>query len=153
MLVEVSPFNPAARRIEGGIWNEDVLPVMDWEIAEMRVVMPADLQTVLGFETPVLRWRRSKFEHVIATHAQPTEQQVLNDLSGYLNRWERAGLAPAKTETWRVFFRKDVRWVLVVIGRDREGSLNAIAMYSPSDKNYLRNMIAKGNYSYREGVQ
>lgn len=39
---------------------------------------------------------------------------------------------------------------MVVIGRDVEGSMNVITAYSPSDSNYLPNMIAKGDYLYRK---
>ena len=147
--MEVSPFNPGARREPGGVWNEHQLPVLEWEIAERRVVLPVDLQIVLQLETSVLRWRRSKYEKVAREHAQQVEQRVLLDLDHHLDRWERAGPEPGKSETWRVFFRVEGRWVLVVIGRDREGSTNVVTLYSPSDNRYLVNMIAKGGYQIR----
>lgn len=100
--MEVSPFNSKARRVAGGIWNAHVLPMMEWGIAEQRVVLPAALQASLGFTTPVLRWRRSKYEQVVID--QPIEKRILSDLSGYLNHWERVGIVPGKSATWRVFF-------------------------------------------------
>jgi hypothetical protein len=146
---EVSPLNPAARREVGGVWNEDNLPILEWEIAEERVVLPEDLQILLGLETPVLRWRRSKYEQVMVDHDQPIEQRARRHLSAWLSRWERAGAEPGKSETWRVFLREAGRWVVVVIGRDREGSLNLITVHSPSDKKYVPNMLAKGEYAFR----
>jgi hypothetical protein len=150
MRWEVSPFNPDARRQPGGFWNEDTLPVTEWEIPEHRVVLPADLQAALGLGVSVLRWRRSKHEQVSVDHGQPIEQRVRRNLSAWLTRWERAGTEPGKLETWRVFFRENERWIVVVIGRDREESLNVVTVYSPSDKNYLPNMLAKGDYGFRE---
>lgn len=52
--MEVSPYNSRARRAKGGIWNGDVLPIMEWEAAEHRMVVPEDLQRALGIDTPVL---------------------------------------------------------------------------------------------------
>jgi hypothetical protein len=149
----VSPFNPVAHREAGGVWNENDLPILEWEIPEERVVLTAELQILLGLETPVLRWRRSKYEQVMVEHAQPIEHGVRRHLSAWLSRWERAGAEPGKPETWRVFLRAGGRWVVVVIRRDREGSLNLITVHSPSDKRYVPNMLAKGDYAFRSSTE
>lgn len=47
-LGAASPVNPAAVRGPSGIWNEESLPVTEWEAAEHRVVLPQSLQKALG---------------------------------------------------------------------------------------------------------
>lgn len=150
--IEISPINSRAHRVPGGIWNEDELPVLEWEMPEHRVVLPEELRHLCGFDVPVLRWARSKYQRVLERHIQPVEQQVLRDLSEHLGGWIRAGLEPGKTDVWRVFFQVEDRWCVAVLGRDRNGSHNVVTMHSPSDRNYLPNMMAKGNYAARENV-
>jgi hypothetical protein len=148
--IEISPINPRARRVPGGIWNEDELPVLPWEAPEHRVVIPEDLGRLLGVEVAVLRWARSKYQRVLERHSQPIEVRVLHMPSAHIAGWLLAGPGPGKADKWRVFFQIEQRWCVAVIGRDRNGSYNVITMHSPSDRNYLPNMMAKGKYSARE---
>jgi hypothetical protein len=41
--IETHPLNPGARRQRGGYWNEDTLPITEWETSERRVVVPHHL--------------------------------------------------------------------------------------------------------------
>jgi hypothetical protein len=63
--------------------------------------------------------------------------------SAHIAGWLLAGPEPGKADKWRVFFQIEQRWCVAVIGRDRNGSYNVITMHSPSDRNYLPNMMAK----------
>lgn len=147
---EVSPHNADAVRGPNGIWNEESLPVTAWESPVHRIVLPANLQRVLRLESPVIRWATSKREKMIVQHPQPIEVQQRQHLDRLLARWEWAGLQPRKDDTWRVFVRQGERWSLVVIGRDRNGSLNLVTTYSPSDPASLWNMIQRGSYVSRD---
>lgn len=84
MPAEVSPFNPAARRETGGIRNDRKLPVTEWEIAEQRVVLPADLQLALDIPVLVLRWDRENYLTVMRQHAR--DIHVVEGPSTYLTR-------------------------------------------------------------------
>lgn len=148
--MEISPYNPRAHRLPGGIWNEDELPVLEWEAAEHRVVLPEDLQRVLKIETPVLRWARSRRERVTEMHGQPMEQRQAGNLSFYLSTWTHAGPDSTRAATWHVFFEEGGRGTQVVLGRDANGSMNVITLYSPSRPNALKLRIARGNYVRRE---
>lgn len=146
---EVSPYNPNAIRGPNGIWNEESLPVMEWEAADQRVVVPLNLQRVLGLETAVLRWASVKHSKVVRDHNQPTEHRQRQEIEQCLDEWEWAGLEPGKPNVWRVFYRHVGRWGLIVIGRDRNGSLNVVTTYSPKNPHSLPNVIKRGNYVKR----
>lgn len=148
--MEISPINPRAHRIPGGIWNEDTLPILDWEAPQHRVVISEDLQHVCGVDVPVFRWAKSKYQRVLERHSQPIELRVIQNLSEHMAGWRFAGLEPGKADIWRVFFQVEYRWCVAVLGRDRNESHNVITIHSPSDRNYLQNMIAKGDYVTRE---
>lgn len=147
---ETGPYNAAAVRGPHGIWNEKVLPVTTWESAVHRIVLPESLQEALHLESPVIRWATTKREKVIGQHSQPIEVQRRQHLDRFLASWEWAGVQPGKTDTWRIFFRQGYRWSLVGIGRDRNGSLNLVTAYSPSDQAFLWNMIQRGTYVSRK---
>lgn len=107
--VAVSPNNPHARRVVGGIWNEDVLPIAEWEAAEQRVVLPEDLQRALGLDTPVLRWDREKYETVAQGHNR--DLPVIRDVSQYLNRWAYYGEEINCPGNYRISFQDESgRW-------------------------------------------
>ncbi len=92
--MEVSPHNARARRVKGGIWNEDVLPIVEWEAAEHRVVLPQDLQQALGIATPVLRWDKAKLAKVRRVH--PEVNEILPAITEFMALWTFAGPSPAR---------------------------------------------------------
>jgi len=147
---EVSPYNSQARRRSGGIWNEDTLPVMEWEDAQHRVVLPEDLQIALGIDTPVLRWARNKHTLVLSTHGQANERRQAERIEFYLSSWDYAGPDPNRPASWHVFFEDEGRRTLVVFGRDANGSMNMVTLYSPKRPGALKNRMSRGNYMKRE---
>ena len=147
--IEISSINPNAHRVPGGAWNEEELPILSWEAPEHRIVLPSDLQRLCDFDGPVLRWAKSKYQRVVEQHSQPIELLVFRDPSSHISGWLRAGPEPGRAERWRVFFQVEHRWFVAVIGRDRNGSQNIVTIHSPSDRNYLPNMMAKGTYRVR----
>lgn len=147
---EVSPYNPGARRRPGGIWNDDTLPVTAWEAAEHRVVLPEDLQIFLGVDTPVLRWAQNKRDLVLSAHSQANERRQAERVDFYLSTWDYAGADPRKPGSWHVFFVDEGRRTLVVFGRDANGSMNMVTLYSPKRPSALKNRINRGKYLKRE---
>lgn len=137
--IEINPINPKAHRIPSGVWNEDVLPVLEWEVAEHRVVLPEDLQPVLACPVPVLRWASIKYRSVVAKHER--DRPVIENLDGYLNEWEWVGEETgAYIGQHRVLIQDDMqRWYTVTIGEDRNGSYNIITVFGGSDRGFLGN--------------
>lgn len=125
----------------GGIWNEDELPVLEWEAAEHRVVLPDDLQRVLGIGKPVLRWSVKKYRAVVGTHNR--DLHVVHDLARYLARWEYAGEETGVHEgNWRVLVRDEIgRWYAVSIGTDATGSMNVITLVGSGTRGFLSNRL------------
>jgi hypothetical protein len=146
---EISPYNPNAVRGPNGMWNEETLPVMEWEAAEHRVVVPLHLQVALGLEVAVLRWASVKYLKVVRDHHQRIEQEQRDQIERCLDSWEWAGPQPEKADVWRVFYQYAGRWGLMVVGRDRNGSVNVVTMLSPKNPHSLPNMIRRGNYTQR----
>jgi hypothetical protein len=110
---EVSRFNSAAVRGPKGIWNEHVLPIVQWEAAGHRVVVPLHLQQALGFEAPVLRWSKEKRRDVLATHRQVIEQIYLADVASFLNAWMYAGphLGAGAAGEYSCWMKSDGAWL------------------------------------------
>ncbi len=96
MSGEVSRHNRDAMRGEHGIWNEDSLPVTEWEIPEQRVVVPAQLTEYLPANmSPVLRWDREKYDTVVQEHSR--DLPVIRDLSrhlGHCSLWAKSEIIP-----------------------------------------------------------
>lgn len=138
---EVSPVNPAAIRGPSGIWNEETLPVMDWEAPEHRVVLPEELLIAWGIPTPVLRWSREKLIRVQET--RPRDAHVVRELSRYLERWmvigEEAGFYRGNI---RILLQDEVgRWCAVSVG-ELQGSYNVITVIGGSDVGFYWNRLA-----------
>lgn len=156
--IEVSPYNSRARRVPGGIWNEDVLPVVEWEAAEHRVVLPEDLQHVLSIEAPVLRWARGKRERVFRERRHVTF--LLDDPTSTLARWRAAGPdfrnpGEADPPPFLVFARESEMWIKAVFGLSREGSMNFISLYGTTrerDINRWRKQWHHEGMVWRDGI-
>jgi hypothetical protein len=57
-------------------------PVLAWEDAAHRVVLPRSLRLALGVDDLILRWARQKRELVLALHANDAEViQDIGDIS------------------------------------------------------------------------
>lgn len=137
--MEVSPYNSRARRIRGGIWNEDLLPIVEWESAEHRVVLPQDLQDALGIDTPVLRWDRAKHETV--AHVHNRDLPVIRDVSYYLNMWAYYGEERNRPRTYRILFQDEAeRWYAASVG-PRQGDYTFITVFGGSKPNFLQNRL------------
>ena len=132
--IETHPLNPGARRRRGGYWNEDSLPVTEWETPAQRVVVPQHLQQYLGATPAVLRWSAVKFHRVLVDHAH--DKQVIQNLSRYLDRWAYAG-RERKQEHFRVLFQdEDERWYSCTIG-ELLGSHNVVTVFGSSARDFL----------------
>lgn len=149
--LETSDVNPAARRVPNGIWNEEEMPVLDWEAAAFRVVLPADLQRILGWPTPVLRWSAVKLEAIAVRHHR--DMRVAAELNVYLRNWMWVGEEPHPHEgQYRILFHgENRRWYALTVGRDRRGSYNVVTVFGGSDHGFLRNRLRHlGNVVRRE---
>lgn len=135
---EVSRFNPDAIRGPHGIWNEETLPVLEWEAAEYRVVVPAWLQAMLKIDFPVLRWSSAKRSRVLVEHADVAP--YVANLTEMLDRIAWAGREPGRPPTWRMMFRDEGRWFQVVVGEDKLGRTNMITVYQLRPNQVLGNM-------------
>lgn len=124
--MERHPLNPGVRRGTNGIWNEDTLPVMDWEIPEKRVVLPESLQRALDLpDAPVLRWDAVKYRTVVTKHVR--DLPIIDDLSRHLDQWAYVGTETV-TGNVRVLFSVDRRWYAVSIG-ERQGGHTVISVF------------------------
>lgn len=149
--LEISDVNPSVRRPPGGAWGEDVLPVVEWEAAAFRVVLPTDLQRILGWPTPVLRWSAIKLEAIAVRHRR--DMRVVAELNVHLRNWRWVGEEPHPHEgQYRILFHgENRRWYALTVGQDRRGSYNVVTVFSGSDQGFLRNRLRHlGNVVRRE---
>ena len=134
----VTTSNPRATK-QDEIWNKQELPVMDWEDAEHRVVLPATLQSALGVNEPVLRWSRLKREQVLRAHS--IDAPVIVNINMHLEDWRYCGREEKNTNLWRVLFSLNRRWYSVTVGRDATQSLNVITVFGSARSSFLRNRL------------
>ena len=139
---EISPYNARAVAGPHGIWNEETLPVTEWEAPECRVVIPGHLQMSLHLKVPaVLRWADAKYREVEARHAR--DMAIINDLTRYLDGWQLHGLETgAKAGKELVLFADEQgRWYSVSIGVDRNGSYNIVTAFGSSQRAFMRRCL------------
>ncbi len=146
--LETHPLNPDAVRRPSGSWNEDSLPITEWENPAHRVVLPASLQVSLALPIgPVLRWDTRKLQVVIREHAR--DQHVIDDLGRYLTAWRFHGVETAedlagrriRTINQRILFQDEHRrWHPVSIG-PLLGSDNVITVFGSSKPNFVENRL------------
>lgn len=132
--IETHPFNIAAMRRRGGYWNEESLPVTDWEIPDHRLVLPKSLQDRSRSPTAVLRWSKVKRNLVVRTRS--SESDRLDRLSDLLATWEYFGINPETPAVWEVLFREHGRWYVAVFGPDRNESWNMLTMHPLRDNQF-----------------
>ena len=135
---EVHPFNREVWRYPGGIWGESSLPVEDWEAPEVRVVLPENLHASLLPIAPVLRWNRTKYQQVVATHF--ADLPVIQDLTRHLGRWVFHGVEPHHRHQRILFPDGKGRWYAVSVGR-LLGSDNMITIVGSSRRGFVKNRL------------
>jgi hypothetical protein len=152
--LEPHPLNPGTVRRQGGYWNEDSLPVMDWESPGHRVVVPEHLQQHLESTGPVLRWSDVKRRMTVAK--RPNDADVANNLSRYLDLWQYVGVEREPVQATRpnnpakrfreLLQDQSGRWYAISIGIDTNGSSNVITLIGSGNRlfpaNRLRGMEA-----------
>lgn len=139
-MMEVSPFNPGARRLPGGVWNEHQLPVLEWEISEQQALIPHSLQVAMDLHTPVLRWDRRKYESVVNQHRR--DISIILELSRYLDAWVYVGEETGSYEgNRRILFQDRAdRWYSASVG-PIQNSYNMITVFGSSKPNFLENRL------------
>ena len=105
-------------------------PVLAWEDAAHRVVLPRSPRLALGVDDLILRWARQKRELVLAQHANDAE--VIQDIGRHIERWSYCGFERGSSDVWRVLFTVKERWYSLTLGRDATGSLNSITVFGSS---------------------
>lgn len=139
---EISLYNPHAVAGPHGIWNEETLPVTEWEAPECRVVIPDHLQMSLHLKVPpVLRWADAKYREVAARHAR--DMAIINDLTRYLDGWQFHGLETGTKAGKELILFEDEqgRWYSVSIGADRNGSYNIVTAFGSSQRAFMRRCL------------
>jgi hypothetical protein len=152
---DVHPHNPAAIRGPNRIWNEDALPITDWEVPEYRVVVPADLQSIIRLPVPVLRVSRNIHVKQITKHADT--RVYYEQLSQILARWthwrQKVNQSGAVVDEWEIvqFIREDedVWPLLTAIGPDKSGSWNLITNHRKNDRFHRRILAGKAGFQRR----
>lgn len=137
---EESPHNPAAIRGPNGIWHEELLPVTDWEVPERRVVIPDDLQMVIGLPVPVLRVSRNIHEKQMTKHVD--SRAYYERLSDILVGWscwrQKVDQRGVPLDEWEIvqFIREgSEEWpLLTALGLDTSGSWNLITNHRKNDR-------------------
>ena len=137
---ETSLVNAQAVRGSSGIWNEETLPVTEWEIPEHRVVLSQDLQRSLNLETPVLRMSEVKYRRI--HDSRPQDRHILRELSRYLSNWDCHGNEAGRPGNHRVMLQDERRrWYAVSIGPDKNRSYNVVTVIGGSDAGFLQNRL------------
>ncbi len=119
----------------GGYWNEDPLPVTDWEVPAERVVLPEHLQHRLGGGVPaVLRWDEEKFNLVMSKHKR--DRDVILKLTQRLDGWRYLGKERGSPNLRALFQDEQERWYSLTVG-ELQGSYNVVTVFGGSDKRFL----------------
>lgn len=151
---EVSPVNPSAVRGPNGIWNEESLPVLAWEVAEYRVVLPQDVQAYIGLDSPVVRVPIEVHEKLTFKHA--AAQHVYDELSMHLLFWTQRGrvIGEGGDARWRFVVSvatssgKTSPYV-IVFARRRDATYTLVTAHYRNES-YVRRLIAEGALEQRE---
>jgi hypothetical protein len=114
-------------------------PIVEWEDADHRVMLPWSLRLVLGVDEPILRWARQNRELVLAQHA--VDVAIIEDIGQHLEGWAYCGSERGSSDVWRVLFAVEARWYSLTLGRDATGSLNVVTIFGNSRASFLRNRL------------
>jgi|GEM_PF-1526627 len=137
---EASPANPHALRGPNGVWNEELLAILEWEDALHRIVLPSDLQQQMRVSETVLRWARAKREDVLHVHER--DREIIFQINDHLPRWSYLGREWEGRDVWRVLFEVNDRWYAMTIGRDENGSLNLVTVFGSRRRGFVSNRLA-----------
>jgi hypothetical protein len=134
------PHNPAAVRGPHGIWNEETIPVTEWEAPPYPVVLPTSLLPHLpGGMSPVLRWGRDKLLTVRRDHAR--DFAVIQELSRYLENWQYFGEERRRPDRYRILFPdENGRWYSVTIGPPLRSN-NIVTVFGNPDPGFVANRL------------
>lgn len=139
---EISSVNPRAHRVPGGFWNEDELPVLPWEAAEHRKVLPPSIQRWTGATFPVVR---------VSLDVVRKQYEKHSDVRGWFDRfeideWAHARLvADERNRKWEfvqlIHGESGEAWPLMtVMGEDSSGSFNLISMHR-KNRRWMRKLV------------
>jgi hypothetical protein len=122
-----------------GTPSASAYPILEWEDADHRVMLPWSLRLALGVDELMLRWARQKRELVLAQHA--VDAAIIEDIGRYLEGWAYCGPERGSSDVWRVLFAVEARWYSLTLGRDATGSLNVVTVFGSSSASFLRNRL------------
>lgn len=80
------PVNPRVRKDKNGVWGGDELPVMEWEVASERRIVPDDIVDIIGASSPVARVDVDTARKQPRKHRQTIDQW--NDFDNVIRDWE-----------------------------------------------------------------
>lgn len=125
--------------------KDDELPIVEWEVKELRASIAIHLRLALGIEPSILRVPRTVDQKIWQRH--PRVIPIFENLSEALGQWEYVGTSRHSERTYEIMVRDAVgRFALIVIGFDRSESLNLVTIYYPrasSAENRKRQMIQR----------
>jgi hypothetical protein len=140
--IEFSPINPRAHRIPGGIWNEDELPVLPWEAAEHRKVLPPSIQRWIGADVPVVRVSLDVVRKQYEKHSD-----VRAWFDGFeIDAWAYARpVADKRNKKWEfvqlIYDDSGAPWPpMTVVGVDSSGRYNVISMHR-KNRRWMRKLV------------
>lgn len=114
--------------------DEDDLPEVEWEIVSQRKRIPEDLRGYIDLPVAILRVSRSVDRKIRDSH-QP-DIAYYEQLDNLLPNWAYAIPDPKSQSTWQVYVPlSQSHWLAVIIGRDRNGSVNLISMFRIRSRN------------------
>jgi hypothetical protein len=136
---------------ENEISGLHLLPVLDWEIAEQRKIIPGDLQRIIGASTRILRVPADVHEKE-TTGKHRLLVNMYYELSRILVNWEYWCSYPEQNK-WRIMqIVEDESGkcfpLLTVIGKDRNESHNLISMHRRDDS-YFKRLLDSGDLRRR----
>lgn len=125
--------------------RDDELPIVEWEVKERRASIPFHLRLALGIEPSILRVPRTVDQKIRQRH--PRVIPIYESLSQAIGRWEYAGTSRHSERTYEILVGDAIgRSVLIVIGFDKNESLNLVTIYYPrasNSENKQRQMIRR----------
>ncbi len=141
--IEISPINSRAHRVPGGIWNEDELPILPWEAAEHRKVVPPSIQLWTGLGIHVVRVSIDVVRKQYGKHSDVRTWFDMFEIDDWVygrvvvdergRKWEIVQLIEdGSGEPWPL---------VTVLGEDSAGSINLVSMHR-KNRRWMRNLLA-----------
>lgn len=152
---EISPFNPRAIRDPNGIWNETTLPVVEWEVALERKVLPVEVQDLLGVPNAVVRvsieiHEKLSTKHLASRHIYEELERFLveHTYSGVIDagecdiRWRFAGYVYTRSGNRNPY--------IAMIALQRSGEYALVSAHYRNES-YIRRLVQNGELRPRFG--